>query len=63
MALRPDKMFQMYITSFVLNNEENTSYGQQSPGLQSFWFGQIDNKAYRVSFAESVLDITSVVGD
>ena len=36
LALRPDKMFQMYIPSFVLNNEENTSYGQQSPGLQSF---------------------------
>lgn len=56
-------MFQIYIPSFILNNEEKISYGQQSPGLQSFWFGQIDNKAYRVSFAESTLNITNVVGD
>ena len=56
-------MFQIYIPSFILNNEEKTSYGQQSPGLQSFWFGQIDNKAYRVSFAESTLNVTNVVGD
>jgi hypothetical protein len=36
LALRPDKMFQIYIPSFILNNEEKISYGQQSPGLQSF---------------------------
>ncbi|CAI9156287.1 unnamed protein product [Rangifer tarandus platyrhynchus] len=36
LALRPDKMFKIYIPSFILSNEEKTGYGQQSPGLQSF---------------------------